>query len=71
MDRELDELARRCVCWLLATLPPDMAEIARRAEIDGQCAGCNAWCLGISPQTARSRLYAARIGVLDRLKSWA
>lgn len=70
-DRELDDLVKRCLCRILDTLPPEMAEVRRRAEIDGQCTACIARCLGISPRTARSRLRAARTAVLDRLEPWA
>lgn len=66
-DPELHELVTRCVCRVLGALPPDMAEVFRRAEIDGQCCACIAYSLGVSPRTVLTRLRTARRAVLDRL----
>lgn len=69
-DPELDDLVKRCLCRILSTLPPDMAEILRRAEIEGQCSRCIARGLGLDLRTVRSRLRLARVAVLDRLMPW-
>lgn len=68
MDRELEELVRRCVCRLIATLPRDQAEILWRADIDGQCTTCIARCLDSAPRKVQPSLYAARIAVWHWLK---
>ena len=65
-DPELDELICECIDMFLSTLPPELAVIVQRIDVDGERPEDVAHSLGLSASTIADQLGYGRQALKER-----